>query len=63
MTIFYGIPAEWKKPQRRAMCPHCKSEQWTKDGHMPAKHDRPDGRECEDVDICGSMWLPTELGG
>lgn len=45
-VIMYNIPPEWKRHQRRARCPYCKSEQWTADGIMPLDHDRPDGRIC-----------------
>ena len=41
-----NVPVEWKVPQRRAMCKHCKTALWTKDGRMPKDHDRPDGRVC-----------------
>ena len=46
-NTFHGIPSEWKRPQRRASCRYCGSQQWTKDGNMPVDHDRPDGRRCQ----------------
>lgn len=47
MTVtIYNVPAEWKQPQRRAQCPACHTEMWTKDGQMPVAHHRPDGRAC-----------------
>ena len=45
-NTYLNIPPEWKAKQRRASCPHCGTTLWTRDGSMPADHDRPDGRTC-----------------
>ena len=56
-NTFHGVPAEWKRPQRRASCPYCGSKQWTMDGRMPADHDRPDGRHCRKFPIFMSISI------
>jgi hypothetical protein len=46
--MWFGIPPEWKRRQRRMQCGYCKAEWWYTPGSMinPADHTRPNGRDC-----------------
>lgn len=37
---------EHKERRKRWTCPCCKVEGWSRDGSVPADHDRADGRFC-----------------
>lgn len=54
MITMHGAPPEWRQYQKRWVCSHCKAEGWSKDGMVPAQHDRPDRRAvCR---IAESYW-------